>query len=94
MVRLVPELREVLADMPPAPQLESDGARFRLFDSVTAFLKSVAAARPLVLVLDDLHAADQPSLSASAVRRPRGRREPHAHYRRVPRRRSDPDGSA
>ena len=62
MVRLLPELREVLADMPPAPQLESDGARFRLFDSVTAFLKSVAAARPLVLVLDDLHAADQPSL--------------------------------
>ena len=29
---------------------------------MTAFLKRVAAARPLVLVLDDLHAADEPSL--------------------------------
>ena len=60
--QLLPELRELLADLPPAPPLESEGARFRLFDSVTAFLKSVAAARPLVLVLDDLHAADEPSL--------------------------------
>ena len=29
---------------------------------MTAFLKSAAARRPLVLVLDDLHAADEPSL--------------------------------
>jgi DNA-binding SARP family transcriptional activator len=62
VARLFPELRDLLADLPPAPQLESEGARFRLFDSVTVFLKSVAAGRPLVLVLDDLHAADEPSL--------------------------------
>ena len=58
----LPELRERLPDLPPAPPLESEGARFRLFDSMTAFLRSAAAARPLVLVLDDLHAADEPSL--------------------------------
>jgi predicted ATPase len=29
---------------------------------MTAFLKNLAAAQPLVLVLDDLHAADAPSL--------------------------------
>jgi DNA-binding SARP family transcriptional activator len=62
VARLFPELRDVLADLPSAPSIESEGARFRLFDSVTAFLKSAAAARPLVLVLDDLHAADEPSL--------------------------------
>ena len=62
MARLFPELRDLLADLAPAPQLESAGARFQLFDSMTAFLKSAAAARPLVLVLDDLHAADEPSL--------------------------------
>jgi tetratricopeptide (TPR) repeat protein len=62
VARLLPELRDLLADLPSAAPLESEGARFRLFDSVTAFLKSVAAARPLVLVLDDLHAADEPSL--------------------------------
>ena len=62
VAQLLPDLRDLLGDLPPAPPLESEGARFRLFDSLTAFLKSVAAARPLVLVLDDLHAADEPSL--------------------------------
>jgi eukaryotic-like serine/threonine-protein kinase len=62
VARLFPELRDLLADLPPATPLESEGARFRLFDSLTAFLKNAAATRPLVLVLDDLHAADEPSL--------------------------------
>jgi DNA-binding SARP family transcriptional activator len=62
VARLLPELRDVLTDLPPAAPLESEGARFRLFDSTTAFLKRAAAARPLVLVLDDLHAADETSL--------------------------------
>ena len=62
VARLLPELRDLLGDLDPAPALESEGARFRLFDSLAAFLKSMAAARPLVLVLDDLHAADEPSL--------------------------------
>jgi tetratricopeptide (TPR) repeat protein len=62
VARLLPELRDLLADVPPAPPLEPEGARFRLFDSMTAFLQSAAVARPLVLVLDDLHAADEPSL--------------------------------
>ncbi|MBE2319568.1 AAA family ATPase [Solirubrobacter sp. CPCC 204708] len=62
VAQLLPELRTVLPDLPPAPAVESEGARFRLFDSLTAFLHSLAAAQPLVLVLDDLHAADEPSL--------------------------------
>ena len=62
VARLFPELRDLFADLPLAAPLESDGARFRLFDSMTAILKSAAARRPLVLVLDDLHAADEPSL--------------------------------
>jgi len=62
VARLLPELRDLLPDLPPAPPPEFEGARFQLFDSMTAFLKSAAAARPLVLVLDDLHAADEPSL--------------------------------
>ena len=59
LVQLLPELRDALGDAPPS---ESEGARFRLFDSVAAFLKRAADERPLVLVLDDLHAADEPSL--------------------------------
>jgi tetratricopeptide (TPR) repeat protein len=61
LAQIIPELRERFPDL-PAPPPESEGARFRMFDAVTAFLKSVAAAQPVVLVLDDLHAADEPSL--------------------------------
>jgi DNA-binding SARP family transcriptional activator/tetratricopeptide (TPR) repeat protein len=62
VAQLLPELRELLPDLPPALPLESEGARFRLFDSMTAFLKNAAAEQPLLLALDDLHAADEPSL--------------------------------
>ncbi|HET6146273.1 MAG TPA: AAA family ATPase [Polyangia bacterium] len=37
-------------------------ARFAAFDRAVAALKALAARRPLALVLDDLHAADAPSL--------------------------------
>lgn len=59
---LLPELRELFADLPEAPAPESEGARFRLFEAASSFLRAVASARPVVLVLDDLHAADEPSL--------------------------------
>ena len=62
IARLLPELEEFFPDLPPVPPATSDGARFRLFDAVGRFLTAAAAARPLVLVLDDLHAADTPSL--------------------------------
>ncbi|MEA2422578.1 MAG: eukaryotic-like serine/threonine-protein kinase, partial [Thermoleophilaceae bacterium] len=42
--------------------LEPEQARFRFFDSITAFLKNAAQREPLVLFLDDLHWADAPSL--------------------------------
>ena len=62
LAQLLPELRELFPDLPEPPALESEGARFRLFEAVSAFLRSAARARPLVLGLDDLHAADESSL--------------------------------
>ena len=62
LATIVPELRELLPDLPPAPRLESEGARFRVFESVAAFLERSAAVEPLALFFDDLHAADAPSL--------------------------------
>jgi tetratricopeptide (TPR) repeat protein len=59
---LVPQIRQSLADLPVAAPLDSEQARFRLFDSVSTFLANAARRRPLVLVLDDLHVADKPSL--------------------------------
>jgi predicted ATPase len=41
---------------------EAEGARFRLFDAVATFLRNAGAGQPLMLVLDDLHAADAPSI--------------------------------
>ncbi len=41
---------------------ESDAARFQLFDAITSLLRAAAGQAPLVLILDDLHGADHPSL--------------------------------
>ena len=62
VARLVPELRGRLPDLGEPPSLEAEGARFRLFDATSEFLRRACERRPIVLVLDDLHAADVPSL--------------------------------
>jgi len=59
---IVAEVRGKLPDLNSPPPLEPEQARFRLFDSVSVFLKNVAQAQPLLLILDDLHRADSPSL--------------------------------
>src|SRR5207244_5853233 len=41
---------------------EPEAARFRLFDAVASCLRDAAEARPIVLFLDDLQAADASSL--------------------------------
>lgn len=60
--QVVPELRERLPGLAAAPALEPEQARFRLFDSVTTFLRNAAHVQPTVLVLDDLQWADTASL--------------------------------
>jgi tetratricopeptide (TPR) repeat protein len=47
----------------PAPMDNPESARFRLFDSITSFLKSASQSQPIVIVLDDLHWSDQPTLT-------------------------------
>lgn len=62
VAQLIPELRQQLPDLPEPVTTDPDGARFRQFDAVAVFLRAVSAARPMVVVLDDLHAADPASL--------------------------------
>ena len=62
LVQLLPELHERFGDLPEPAAADPEGARFRLFETVSGFLRRAAEARALVLVLDDLHAADDPSL--------------------------------
>ena len=59
---VLPEVREVLPDLPELADSESDRARFQLFDSFSRLLRTAARDGPIVLILDDLHAADEPSL--------------------------------
>jgi predicted ATPase len=58
---LVPEL--VPASARKGTQLEPDQARFRLMDAVSSLLLATAAREPLILVLEDLHAADAETLA-------------------------------
>lgn len=44
------------------PSADPEAARFRLFDDLVRLLAGFAARRPVILVLEDLHAADAPSL--------------------------------
>jgi DNA-binding CsgD family transcriptional regulator/tetratricopeptide (TPR) repeat protein len=67
IARLAPELRpapepaRILPDE-EEPDFDDPRSRFRLFDATATFLVRLAAGRTLVLVLDDLHWADRPSL--------------------------------
>jgi len=62
IAEIVPEIRHKLTNLETPPSLEPEQARFRLFNSITTFFKNAAHSQPLLLVLDDLHWADKPSL--------------------------------
>lgn len=61
---VVPEVRERFPGLDPPSDLGPQHARFRLVESISTFFKRAAQARPLLLVLDNLHWADQPSLQS------------------------------
>ncbi|MDP9237002.1 MAG: AAA family ATPase [Chloroflexota bacterium] len=62
IAQLVSEVHAKLPGLTAPPAIEPDQARFRLFDSITSFLKTASRRQPLVLFLDDLHWADKASL--------------------------------
>ncbi|HYC81386.1 MAG TPA: AAA family ATPase, partial [Solirubrobacterales bacterium] len=59
LARLVPELAERLPSLPEPVRGDPDGERFRAFEAVAEFLARASERRPVVLVLDDLHWADE-----------------------------------
>ena len=62
LATLLPELRSRLPGLPADAPGASEAARFALYDAIGRFLRAAAARAPLLLVLDDLHVADRPSL--------------------------------
>lgn len=62
LAQLLPELRQRFPDLPEPAPASPDVARFRLFDAVGEFLRGASRGGPLVVILEDLHAADAPSV--------------------------------
>lgn len=63
LAELVPDLRARLGDAATGAAPPVEEGRFRLWRAVSALLQEAAKAKPVFIVLDDLHAADQSSLS-------------------------------
>jgi len=64
VAQIVPELRPGDGQEPALPRsVDSGDARFRLFDAVATFLKTLARRSPLLIVVDDLHESDLASLA-------------------------------
>ena len=73
---LLPEFGPPPADTIAMSGPEADAQRFRFFDAVAALLAEIGAEAPVVLVFDDLHWADRPTLQLlrHLVRSPAPRR--------------------
>ncbi len=62
LVRIVPDVSARVPGLADPMRADADTERYRLFDSVADLLAEISVAHPVVLVLDDLHWADKPSL--------------------------------
>jgi class 3 adenylate cyclase/tetratricopeptide (TPR) repeat protein len=60
--RMVPALRQRLGEVPAPQSTDADTERYLLYAAVTGLLEQTSVSTPVVLVLDDLHWADKPSL--------------------------------
>lgn len=63
LAQLVPGLRRIFPDIPAPLELPPQQAQRYLFDSLQQFLERSAQARPVFLILDDLHWADEATLA-------------------------------
>jgi tetratricopeptide (TPR) repeat protein len=62
LVRVLPELADRFESTGSIEMNDPETERYRLFEAFAAVLRSAAAARPTLIVLDDLQWADQPTL--------------------------------
>jgi tetratricopeptide (TPR) repeat protein len=62
LARLLPRLLDLVPGLADPVRADPETERYQQFEAVRAFLSSLAGAAPVVLVLDDLHWAAQPTL--------------------------------
>ncbi len=63
LTHLVPALRARMDDVPEPQATDAETGRYLLFGAVVGLIEEVAERCPVLLVLDDLHWATQPTLS-------------------------------
>jgi tetratricopeptide (TPR) repeat protein len=63
LAKLAPEIEARIGPLTPNLSLPPDQERLRLFDNVARFLQTLSADKGLLLFVDDLHWADQGTLS-------------------------------
>jgi class 3 adenylate cyclase len=59
IARFVPKVRVAFPDLPPPLALPTDQARHYMFESVCDFFERAASIQPMMIVLEDLHWADE-----------------------------------
>ncbi len=62
LMRLLPDLPARVGELPPPVDADPDTERHRLHTSVAELLSGVSGKRPVLLVLEDVHWADAPTL--------------------------------
>ena len=63
VARLMPELRRAYPDIPPAADLPPEQQRRFFFNAYREFVQRSCRLGPLVVLMDDLHWADEPTLA-------------------------------
>lgn len=62
LVQVLPELSSLLPDISPAPALDPEAEKRRLFQSMAQLFSRLASSGPLLFILEDLHWSDEISL--------------------------------
>jgi class 3 adenylate cyclase/tetratricopeptide (TPR) repeat protein len=63
LARLAPDLGERVSDLPSPRQSDPETERYLLYAATAGLLETAGELQPVVLILDDLHWADGPTLS-------------------------------
>jgi tetratricopeptide (TPR) repeat protein/type II secretory pathway predicted ATPase ExeA len=76
LARTVPDLRRRFPNLLPAEASQGETARIRLTEALQQLLSSIAEEQPVILVVDDVHFADDASLSLLHLVMRRARNQP------------------
>ena len=63
IARLLPQLRRLLPDLPPLPPVSPEQSRRMLFNAVLQLIERQSRLNPILLLLEDLHWADDGTLA-------------------------------